>query len=124
MHLSDFDYELPDDLIARHPSAERGASRLLDLRGAIARDAWFAELPGLFTAGDLLVLNDTRVLKARLFGRKPSGGKVEVVIERPAGDGSWLALLRASHAPQAGGRILLGDDVGRAWRGRRCGRGG
>jgi len=109
--LSDFDYDLPDELIARHPPAQRGASRLLDLSGVQLRDASFAELPALLAPGDLLVLNDTRVLKARLFGRKASGGRVEVVFERPAGAGEWLALLCASHAPQPGSRLILGDGV-------------
>ncbi|MDE3011240.1 MAG: tRNA preQ1(34) S-adenosylmethionine ribosyltransferase-isomerase QueA, partial [Pseudomonadota bacterium] len=111
MLLSDFDYELPDALIARHPPAQRGASRLLDLRGMAPRDTQFAELPELMGAGDLLVLNDTRVLKARLFGRKPSGGRVEVVFERPLGNGEWAALLRASHAPRPGSTLELGDGV-------------
>lgn len=111
MLLSDFDYDLPDALIARHPPAERSASRLLDLRGAHPRDTVFTELPELLAPGDLLVVNDTRVLKARLFGQKASGGRVEVVIERPLGEGVWLALMRASHAPQAGSRIVLGDGV-------------
>jgi S-adenosylmethionine:tRNA ribosyltransferase-isomerase len=114
LQLSDFDYPLPDALIARHPPTERGASRLLDLRGARARDGRFAELPELFSAGDLLVLNDTRVLKARLQGRKATGGRIEVMIERPVGDGEWLALVRASHPPLPGSRILLGSTEGAA----------
>lgn len=80
--LSDFDFTLPDELIAQHPAAERSASRLLDGRDDIPVDRRFAELPGLLKAGDLLVLNDTKVVKARLFGQKSSGGRLELLIER------------------------------------------
>ena len=80
--LSDFDFTLPDELIAQHPPAERGASRLLDGRGGTMADRRFADLPGLLRAGDLLVFNDTKVVKARLFGQKASGGKLELLIER------------------------------------------
>ncbi len=110
MRLSDFDYELPDALIARHPPAERGASRLLDLRARALRDEQFANLPTMLASGDLLVLNDTRVLKARVFGKKPTGGRVEVVFERPAEDGSWAAMLRSSKTPAAGSILLLGEQ--------------
>ena len=84
MKLSDFDYELPPDLIAQHPARERGASRLLHLDGRSGNftDTQFKNLPDLLKAGDLLVMNDTRVIKARLRGRKESGGQVEVLIER------------------------------------------
>jgi S-adenosylmethionine:tRNA ribosyltransferase-isomerase len=111
VRLSDFDYALPDALIARHPPAERGSSRLLDLRGPAPVDRGFGELPALLAAGELLVLNDTRVLKARLSGRKESGGRIEVLIERPLPDGEWLAMLRSSHAPQPGSRLILGDGA-------------
>ncbi len=80
--LSDFDFTLPDELIAQHPAAERSASRLLDGRGATAVDRRFTELPDLLQPGDLLVLNDTKVVKARLFGQKGSGGRLELLIER------------------------------------------
>jgi len=80
--LSDFDFTLPDELIAQHPAAERSASRLLDGRGSPPVDRRFAELPDLLKAGDLLVLNDTKVVKARLFGQKSSGGRLELLIER------------------------------------------
>lgn len=80
--LSDFDFTLPDELIAQHPAAERSASRLLDGRGAIPVDRRFTELPELLQPGDLLVLNDTKVVKARLFGQKSSGGRLELLIER------------------------------------------
>ena len=80
--LSDFDFALPDDLIAQHPAAERSASRLLDGRGSTAIDRRFSELAGLLLPGDLLVFNDTKVVKARLFGQKASGGRLELLIER------------------------------------------
>ena len=81
MFLSDFDYELPDELIARHPTEQRRASRLLMLAGQI-EDRQFSEFAHFLNAGDLLVFNDTRVIRARLRGKKETGGKVEVLIER------------------------------------------
>ena len=107
MQLSDFDYDLPDELIARYPAAERRGSRLLVVDPATDAmdDRRFADLPGLLTEGDLLVFNDTRVLKARLPGRKASGGRIEVLIERVEGDSAALAQVRASKAPKAGGRL-------------------
>jgi S-adenosylmethionine:tRNA ribosyltransferase-isomerase len=80
--LSDFDFTLPDELIAQHPAAQRSASRLLDGRSSAIVDRRFAELPDLLLPGDLLVFNDTQVVKARLFGQKQSGGKLELLIER------------------------------------------
>ncbi|SFC06821.1 S-adenosylmethionine:tRNA ribosyltransferase-isomerase [Polaromonas sp. OV174] len=80
--LSDFDFTLPEELIAQHPAAQRSASRLLDGRAAAAADRRFADLPDLLQPGDLLVFNDTKVVKARLFGQKSSGGKLELLIER------------------------------------------
>ena len=80
--LSDFDFSLPDNLIAQHPPAERSASRLLDGRGSTAIDRRFTELTELLLPGDLLVFNDTKVVKARLFGQKASGGRLELLIER------------------------------------------
>ena len=80
--LSDFDFELPEALIAQHPAAERSASRLLDGREATPADRIFKDLPSLLRAGDLLVFNDTQVVKARLFGEKPTGGKLELLVER------------------------------------------
>ncbi|HEY3077029.1 MAG TPA: tRNA preQ1(34) S-adenosylmethionine ribosyltransferase-isomerase QueA [Burkholderiales bacterium] len=110
MLVSEFDYALPAELIAQHPAAERTASRLLhiDARGAL-HDRLFAELPGLVDERDTVVLNDTRVVKARLFGRKPSGGQVELFVERALGDRQALALMRAGHAPKAGTEVLIGD---------------
>ena len=80
--LSDFDFALPPELIAQHPAPERSASRLLDGRAATPVDRVFRELPGLLRAGDLVVFNNTQVVKARLFGEKSSGGKVELLVER------------------------------------------
>jgi len=107
--LSDFDFELPPELIAQHPAAERSASRLLDASGAAPVDRVFRELPGLLREGDLVVVNDTRVIRARLFGRKASGGAVELLVERVLADDEVLAHLRASKAPKAGSRLRLAD---------------
>jgi S-adenosylmethionine:tRNA ribosyltransferase-isomerase len=103
--LSDFDYELPAALIAQRPLADRAASRLLHLAGRSLTDLHFADLSGLLDAGDLVLLNDTRVIKARLFGAKPSGGRVEALIERVLAPRKALALLRTSHSPHSGQRI-------------------
>jgi S-adenosylmethionine:tRNA ribosyltransferase-isomerase len=112
--LADFDYELPPELIAQHPLAERSASRLLDGTGVEPVDRTVTQLPGLLAAGDLLVVNDTRVIKARLFGQKDTGGAVEILIERvlaTADDAGHevLAHLRASKSPRAGQRLRLAD---------------
>lgn len=113
MKTSDFDYSLPDELIARHPLAERGASRLLHVDGAEARftDRWFDELPSFFRPGDLLVFNDTRVIKARLHGQKDSGGKVEALVERIVSDHEVLMFLRASKSPKAGSVLLFAGAI-------------
>jgi len=110
MLVSEFDYALPAELIAQHPAPERTASRLLhvDARGALD-DLLFADLPTLVDQRDTVVLNDTRVVKARLFGRKPSGGHVEVFVERILAPRDVLALMRAGHAPKAGTEVLIGD---------------
>ena len=110
LRLSDFDYALPDELIAQHPLPQRSASRLLSLLGGGLADRRIDELPMLLEAGDLLVFNDTRVLKARLFGRKESGGRVELLIERLDGPRRARVQLRASHATRAGARVTIGDD--------------
>lgn len=109
--LSDFDFTLPPELIAQLPLPERSASRLLhiDNDGERTIDRNFADIADQFSAGDLLVFNDTRVLKARLFGTKASGGKVEVLIERVLDDRTALAQVRASKSPQAGSTIRLAD---------------
>ena len=114
MKTSDFDYALPEELIAQHPCAERAASRLLHLDGASGAlaDLAFSDLPGLVAAGDVLVLNDTRVVKARLFGRKSTGGRIEVFVERIVGEREALALMRSGHPPHPGYRLSVGDGVG------------
>jgi S-adenosylmethionine:tRNA ribosyltransferase-isomerase len=113
MLVSDFDYELPPELIAQHPTAQRSASRLLhlDARTGTLRDLAFVQLPELVDWRDTLVLNDTRVIKARLAGRKKSGGKIEVFVERVLGPRDALALIRSSHPPKAGAEVLVGDGV-------------
>ena len=109
--LTDFDFELPPDLIAQHPAAEPTAARLLDGTQARPVDRIVRELPGLLQAGDLLVFNDTQVIKARLFGEKPTGGKVELLIERVLAGNQVAAHMRVSKKPEAGATIrLLGAD--------------
>ena len=113
MRLADFDFDLPPERIAQHPPAVRGASRLLTLDGLTGTlaDRMFVDLPALIAPGDVLVFNDTRVLKARLYGRKATGGRVEVLIERIVDDRQALALVRASHAPPKGALLYLGEGV-------------
>ena len=112
MRVADFDFDLPAELIAQFPPETRGASRLLHVdAGAACHDRLFADLPALLRPDDLLVLNDTRVIKARLFGQKDSGGKVELLVERVTGEHEALAFIRASHAPKPGSRILLADGT-------------
>jgi S-adenosylmethionine:tRNA ribosyltransferase-isomerase len=108
MRRSDFDYPLPPELIAQAPLPQRSASRLLCLDGAGGRwsDRWMRELPDLLAPGDLLVFNDTRVVPARLAGRKASGGKVEILLERPLPGRRALVQLRASKPARPGTPIL------------------
>ena len=114
MKKSDFNYELPRELIAQAPLAQRSASRLLLLppAPATAQDRMIRELPELLQPGDLLVFNDTRVLPARLFGRKESGGRVELLIERVLPGNEARAQLGVSKSPKAGARLLLDDGTG------------
>ncbi|RME34530.1 MAG: tRNA preQ1(34) S-adenosylmethionine ribosyltransferase-isomerase QueA [Gammaproteobacteria bacterium] len=108
MYLSDFQYELPQELIAQEPLSERAASRLLTLHAQGGReDRRFRELPELLRENDLLVFNDTRVIPARLYGRKESGGRVELLIERVHEGRTALALVRASKSPKPGSLLLL-----------------
>ncbi len=110
MHsLSDFDFHLPQERIAQTPLPERSASRLLHLAGETLFDRSFVDIVDQLQAGDLLVMNDTRVLKARFFGQKASGGKVEVLIERVLDPRTVLAQVRASKSPLPGGRMRLAD---------------
>src|SRR5258706_12623864 len=104
LSIDDFDYELPSDLIAQHPSETRSGSRLLCV-GASLSDRRFSELPRLLEAGDLLVFNDTRVIKARLAGEKSSGGRVEVLIGGGPPEREALAQGRARKPPPAGGPL-------------------
>ncbi len=107
--VADFDFPLPPELIAQHPAAERSGSRLLHVRGRRLFDRKFADLPGLFRAGDLLVFNDTRVIKARFLGRKESGGQVEVLLERIVDARHAVAQIRASKSPKPGTKLTLAD---------------
>src|SRR5258706_4239412 len=108
LSIDDFDYKLPSDLIAQHPSETRSGSRLLCV-GASLAGRRFSELPWLLDAGDLLVFNDTRVIKARLTGEKASGGRVEVLIERVLSEREALAQVRASKPPRAGSVMRLAE---------------
>src|SRR5258706_3561808 len=112
MLVSEFDYDLPPELIAQHPAPMRTASRLLHLDAASGalRDLAFADLPGLVDARDVVVLTDPRVVKARLAGRKQSGGKIELFVERALGAREALALIKASHPPATESEILV-DDI-------------
>ncbi len=100
--LSDFDFALPPELIAQHPAPERSASRLLDGRADAPVDRVFHELPGLLDPGDLLVFNDTQVIKARLFGRKATGGAVELLVERVLQNHEVVAHMKVSKKPLVG----------------------
>ncbi|SMC24321.1 S-adenosylmethionine:tRNA ribosyltransferase-isomerase [Andreprevotia lacus DSM 23236] len=102
MQVADFDYHLPEHLIAQFPPEVRGASRLLHVDGAKLADGMFADLPKLLRVGDILVFNDTKVIKARLFGEKASGGKIEALVERVLDEHRALAHVRASKAPKPG----------------------
>jgi len=105
--LGDFDFALPPELIAQHPAAERSASRLLDGTGPIAVDRIFRDLPQLLAPGDLLVFNDTQVVKARLFGEKPTGGKLELLVERVLGDREVVAHMKVSKKPPVGTELRM-----------------
>lgn len=102
-HLSDFDFELPEELIAQYPLAERTASRLLHIKpDSPFEDLHFSDIEGLLRPGDLLVVNNTRVIKARLYGHKASGGAIEALIERVTGERTALSMIRASKSPKTG----------------------
>jgi len=107
--LSDFDFELPPERIAQHPLPDRSASRLLQLDGDRIQDKHFADIVDELHPGDLLVMNNTRVLKARFFGVKETGGQVEVLVERVLDNRTVLAQVRASKSPKPGNRIRLAD---------------
>ncbi len=107
MRTDEFTFELPQHLIAQHPPQQRGASRLLHITAGACEHRMFTDLPGLLHKDDLLILNDTRVIKARLFGNKESGGNIEVLVERILNEHEVLAQVRASKALKRGGRLLL-----------------
>ncbi|NEX61429.1 tRNA preQ1(34) S-adenosylmethionine ribosyltransferase-isomerase QueA [Noviherbaspirillum galbum] len=107
--LSDFDFDLPDDLIAQFPLPTRSASRLLEVGQQALRDRVFTDIVDLLSPGDLLVFNDTRVLKARFFGVKETGGRIEALVERVLDPRTVLAQVRASKSPPPGTRIRLAD---------------
>lgn len=109
MQVSDFHFDLPDELIARYPMAERTASRLLQLDGqsGALRHGQFVDVLDQLNPGDLLVFNNTRVIPARMFGQKASGGKLEVLVERILDEHSVLAHVRASKAPKPGTHLIL-----------------
>jgi S-adenosylmethionine:tRNA ribosyltransferase-isomerase len=107
----DFDFELPPELIAQHPAAQRTASRLLDARSSQSIHRVFHELPDLLQAGDLLVFNDTKVVKARLFGEKATGGKLELLIERIVQGREVVAHMKVSKKPRLGDWVHLYGDT-------------
>ncbi|KAF0204289.1 MAG: S-adenosylmethioninetRNA [Gallionellaceae bacterium] len=111
MRTEDFEFDLPERLIAQHPPALRGASRLLQVGDEGLKDGQFPDLQGVVREHDLLVLNDTRVLKARLFGEKDSGGKVEVLVERVLSEHEVLAQVRASKTPKPDSLLLLAEKL-------------
>lgn len=111
MRTEEFNFDLPNALIAQHPPTQRGGSRLLHVSGGTCIDRQFSAILDLFRTGDVLVLNDTRVIKARLFGAKPSGGKVEVLIERILDAHEVWAHVRSNHSPKAGTRLVLADEL-------------
>jgi len=107
--VDDFDFPLPPELIAQHPAPERTGSRLLHVCCTQHTDRRFVDLPGLLRAGDLLVFNDTRVIKARFFGVKETGGQVEIMLERIVDARHAVCQIRASKAPKPGCRLRLAD---------------
>ncbi|MES2183243.1 MAG: tRNA preQ1(34) S-adenosylmethionine ribosyltransferase-isomerase QueA [Pseudomonadota bacterium] len=116
--VADFDFSLPEGLIAQHPTPERSASRLLDGRSDPPVDRIFRDLPSLLRAGDLLVFNDTRVVKARLFGEKPTGGKVELLIERVLQGPEVVAHMKVSKKPPVGTTLAMAGGFGATLLGR------
>ena len=113
MRLSDFNYNLPPELIAQHPLPDRSSSRLLVLhqnidQETIIEDKQFTDLLELLKPNDLLIFNDTKVIPARLFGRKESGGAVEILLERIIDTNKAIVQIRASKSPKPGNQILIG----------------
>ena len=120
MNVSDFDFELPNNLIANYPEAKRTDSRLLVLEGenGSIRDGLFTDILSLLKPNDLLVFNDTKVVPARLFGRKETGGKLEILFERRLDDTTFLAHVRSSKSPKEGSKILLEQGFELTMKGR------
>lgn len=112
MHISQFDFDLPDNLIAQNPPAVRGSSRLLvALPNQAIEDKQFSDLSNYVTAGDVLIFNNTKVMKARLFGQKASGGKIEALIERVLDTHTALAHIRSSKSPKAGAELIFDGNL-------------
>jgi S-adenosylmethionine:tRNA ribosyltransferase-isomerase len=109
MQVADFDYHLPESLIAQFPPEVRGASRLLHIDGLARQDSYFRQLPQFLRAGDVLIFNDTKVIKARVFGKKDSGGAIEALIERVLDEHTALAHIRSSNAPKPGAKLIFAD---------------
>lgn len=105
--LSDFDFELPKDLIAQFPATERSQSRLLRVVDAHCQDTIFANIVEDFVSGDVLVVNNTKVIPARLFGQKPSGGKLEIFVERIQSADTALCMIRANRSPKVGSTVMI-----------------
>lgn len=116
--LSDFDFDLPPELVAQHPAAERSASRLLDGTLDPPVDRIFKDLPSRLRAGDLLVFNDTRVVKARLFGEKPTGGKLELLVERVLQGDEVVAHMKVSKKPPVGTTLAMAGEFNATLLGR------
>ena len=111
MRTDEFDFVLPEALIAQHPPEQRGGSRLLHVHDGVLEDSNFSQLIQSVNAGDVMVLNDTRVIRARLFGIKRSGGKIEVMVERVLNEHEVLAQVRASKSPVTGSYLLLATEL-------------
>jgi S-adenosylmethionine:tRNA ribosyltransferase-isomerase len=111
MRTDEFDFDLPEALIAQHPPEQRGGSRMLHVHDGVLEDCLFSQLIQHVNAGDVMVLNDTRVIRARLFGIKRSGGKIEVMVERVLNEHEVLAQVRASKSPVAGSYLLLAGEL-------------
>jgi S-adenosylmethionine:tRNA ribosyltransferase-isomerase len=118
MLLSDFDFNLPEHLIAQYPLAQRSASRLLDAAQPTLQDRMFSEFPSLLHANDLLIFNNTKVLKARLFAKKPTGGQVELLVERMINNHQALVHLRASNKPALNTQIFFEEQINATIKGR------
>ncbi|MGZ8993002.1 MAG: tRNA preQ1(34) S-adenosylmethionine ribosyltransferase-isomerase QueA [Burkholderiaceae bacterium] len=119
LSVADFDFDLPHELIAQRPLMDRAASRLLHVAGDRCQDRHFGDIELLLRPDDVLVLNDTKVINARLLGRKPSGGKVEALVERVLEPTLALAMVRTSHTPAVGARLIFDEVVHATVEGRR-----